>query len=143
MSQALCLAVEHLDEQNTRVRAMRDRFETNILERVAIARPIGDREARLPNTSNIGFEALEAEAILMLLSNHGLCASSGSACSSGSLEPSHVLTAMGIDEKVAHGAVRFSLSRFNTDDQVDRAVDRVAQVIERLQAVLPGAEPDH
>jgi len=141
MGRALRLAVEHLNEENTRVRAMRDRLEAGIVERVPIAHLIGDCDVRLPNTVNIGFEALEAEAILMLLSNHGLCASSGSACSSGSLEPSHVLTAMGIDEKVAHGAVRFSLSRFNTNDQIDRAIDIVSQVIERLQTVLPCAEP--
>jgi cysteine desulfurase len=141
MGQALHLAVEHVSRENARIRAMRDRLEAGIVERVAIARPIGDRKARLPNTTNIGFEALEAEAILMLLSNHGLCASSGSACSSGSLESSHILAAMNIDEKVAHGAVRFSLSRFNTDDQVDRAIDIVSQVIERLRTVLPCAEP--
>lgn len=141
MGRALRLAVEHLNEENTRVRAMRDRLEAGIVERVPIAHLIGDRDDRLPNTANIGFEVLEAEAILMLLSNQGLCASSGSACSSGSLEPSHVLAAMGIDEKVAHGAVRFSLSRFNTNDQIDRAIDIVSQGVERLQAVLPCARP--
>lgn len=139
MAVALALAIEHLDEENTRVRALRDRLEAGILERVAIAHVNGDREARLPNTTNIGFDMLEAEAILMLMSNHGLCVSSGSACSSGSLEPSHVLQAMGIDERVAHGAIRFSLSRFNTDAEVDRALEIVPEVIDRLATLAAHA----
>jgi cysteine desulfurase len=137
MAAALQLAVEHLQEENTRVRSLRDRLEAGILEQIPIAHVNGDRQQRLPNTTNIGFEALEAEAILMLLSNHGLCASSGSACSSGSLEPSHVLRAMGIEQPVAHGAVRFSLSRFNTELDVDQALKSVPQVIARLQALRP------
>lgn len=131
------LAVEHLHEETGRVRALRDRLERGILERVAIARVNGDVERRLPNTTNIGFEGLEAEAILMLLSRRELCASSGSACSSGSLEPSHVLKAMGVDERIAHGAVRFSLSRFTTDEEIDRALQIVPAAIERLRELEP------
>lgn len=134
---ALQLAVQHLDEENTRVRAMRGRLEAGILERVPACRVNGDREQRLPNTTSISFEGLEAEAILMLLSNEGLCASSGSACSSGSLEPSHVLQAMGIDPVVAHGAIRFSLSRFNTEAEVDQALEIVPGVIGRLRELSP------
>lgn len=134
---ALQLAIEHLDDESARVRWMRDRFERAILDRVPIAHVVGDRDTRLPNTSNIGFEALGAEAILMLLSKHEVCASSGSACSSGSLDPSHVLAAMGIDERIAHGAIRFSLSRFTTNDEIDRAIEIVPQVIERLQSLQP------
>jgi cysteine desulfurase len=137
MAAALQLAIEHLDEENTRVRAMRDRLEREILDRVPNSHLNGDREQRIPNTTNISFEALEAEAILMLLSNHELCASSGSACSTGSLEPSHVLQAMGIDPIIAHGAIRFSLSRFNTEAEIDRALEIVPEVIERLRAVQP------
>jgi cysteine desulfurase len=132
---AVQLAAEHLREENTRVRPLRDRLEAGILERVAIAHVNGDRERRLPNTTNIGFEALEAEAVLMLLSNHGVCVSSGSACSSGSLEPSHVLEAMGIEDRIAHGAIRFSLSRFTTDDEIGRTLDIVPAVAARLSAL--------
>jgi cysteine desulfurase len=121
----------------TRVAAMRDRLEREILARIDDAHVNGDVEARLPNTTNIGFARLEAEAILLLLSEQGICASAGAACSSGSLEPSHVLRAMRIDEKIAHGAIRFSLSRYTTDAEIDRALDVLPPVIERLRAVLP------
>ncbi|MDM8006358.1 MAG: aminotransferase class V-fold PLP-dependent enzyme [Phycisphaerae bacterium] len=132
---ALELAMRHLDADFARVAALRDRLEDGICSRISIARVNGDRAARIPNTTNIGFEALQAEAILMLLSNHGVCASSGSACSSGSLEPSHVLTAMGIDRRVVHGAIRFSLSRFTTEAEIDRVLDLMPGIIERLQAL--------
>ena len=91
----------------------------------------------MPNTTNIGFARLEAEAILLLLSEQGICASAGAACSSGSLEPSHVLRAMKIPDPIAHGAVRFSLSRYSTDAEVDRALEILPAVIKRLRAVLP------
>jgi cysteine desulfurase len=97
----------------------------------------GDRDRRVPNTTNIGFERIEAEAILLLLSEKGICASAGSACSSGSLEPSPVILAMGVDEKIAHGAVRFSLSRYTTDAEIDAAISIIPGVIDRLRAVLP------
>ncbi|NLX22558.1 MAG: aminotransferase class V-fold PLP-dependent enzyme [Phycisphaerae bacterium] len=135
MAKALQLAVDHLPEERGRVRELRDRLEARICERVPSARVLGHREHRLPNTTSIAFPYLEAEAILMLLSNHEVCASSGSACSSGSLEPSHVLTAMGIEEPWTHGAIRFSLSRFTTADEIDRTLAIVPQVIERLQTL--------
>ncbi|MBV8782467.1 MAG: aminotransferase class V-fold PLP-dependent enzyme, partial [Phycisphaerae bacterium] len=93
----------------------------------------------VPNTTNIGFEQLEAEAILLLLSERGVCASAGSACSSGSLEPSPVILAMGIDEKIAHGAVRFSLSHLTTEAEIHKAISIVPTVIDRLRMVLPVA----
>ena len=89
----------------------------------------GSTAQRLPNTTNIGFPRLEAEAILLLLSEQGVCASAGAACSSGSLEPSHVLKAMRIDERLAHGAIRFSLSRYTTEAEVDRALEVLPGVI--------------
>jgi cysteine desulfurase len=135
--EALRLAVEHLDEENTRVRGLRDRLEAALLASIAAAHPIGDREHRLPNTANVAFEGLQAEAILMLLSNEEICASSGSACSSGSLEASHVLQAMGVPEPIAHGAIRFSLSRFNSDADVDRVLEVMPRAIERLRAIEP------
>ncbi|HWE03383.1 MAG TPA: aminotransferase class V-fold PLP-dependent enzyme [Tepidisphaeraceae bacterium] len=119
------------------VARMRDRLEAGILDRVKSAAVNGRTDMRLPNTTNIGFSRLEAEAILLLLSEKGICASAGAACSSGSLEPSHVLKAMGVDEKMAHGAIRFSLSRYTVDSEIDRALEVLPGLIEHLQAVLP------
>lgn len=123
--------------QMTRVAQLRDRLEREILAGIEGAHVNGRTDQRLPNTTNIGFARLEAEAILLLLSEQGVCASAGAACSSGSLEPSHVLRAMRIDERIAHGTVRFSFSRFTTDAEIDRALNVLPPVIERLRAVLP------
>jgi cysteine desulfurase len=132
------LAQEHLPEMS-RVGEMRDRFENAILETIPDTHLIGERSLRVPNTSNIGFARLEAEAILLLLSEQGIAASAGAACASGSLEPSHVLKAMHVDPKIAHGAIRFSLSRYTTDAEIDRALAVLPGVIDRLRAVLPVA----
>jgi cysteine desulfurase len=121
----------------SRVAQQRDRLERAILETISDTSVNGRTDARLPNTTNIAFARLEAEAILLLLSEQGICASAGAACSSGSLEPSHVLRAMKIDEKVAHGAIRFSLSRYTTDDEIDRALKVLPGVIARQRALLP------
>lgn len=121
------------------VAALRDRFEAAVLDRVEEAVVIGGGGERVPNTTNIGFRRLEAEAILLLLSEADVCASAGSACSSGSLEPSPVLMAMGVDPKVAHGAIRFSLSRYTTESEIDRALEIIPPIITRLRAVLPVA----
>ena len=123
----------------SRVAALRDRLENGILRQIPDTAVNGRTDLRLPNTTNVGFARLEAEAILILLSEQGICASAGAACSSGSLEPSHVLKAMGVDERLAHGAIRFSLSRHTTDAEVDRALHVLPGVIERLRAVLPVA----
>ncbi|HEX7011084.1 MAG TPA: aminotransferase class V-fold PLP-dependent enzyme, partial [Phycisphaeraceae bacterium] len=120
--------------------ALRDRFESAILQAVpgAVVNSVqaesagGDGPARLWNTSNLGFPGLEAEAILLGLSERGVCASAGAACSSGSLEPSPVLRAMGVPEAVAHGSVRFSISRDTTPQQVEEAARLVPQVVARL-----------
>ncbi|RIK67673.1 MAG: cysteine desulfurase NifS [Planctomycetota bacterium] len=117
------------------VAALRDRLERGVTGQVPFARVIGDREHRTPNTTNIGFESLEAEAILIALSEQGVCASSGSACSSGSLEPSHVLKAMGIEERIAHGAVRLSLSCETTEEEIDEAVGVIVSVVKRLASL--------
>jgi len=117
------------------IAAMRNRLESGILERISIAHVIGDCMRRTVNTTCIGFERLEAEALLIALSEAGLCASSGSACSSGSLEPSHVLKAMSIDEHVAHGAVRFSLSHETTEEEVDQALEMIPRMVTRLSSV--------
>ncbi|MCE9589517.1 MAG: cysteine desulfurase [Planctomycetes bacterium] len=120
-----------------RLQAMRDRFERGVLAACPGAVVNSGSAPRLWNTSNIGFPRLEAEAILMALSERGLCASAGAACSSGSLEPSPVLLAMGIPEAVAHGSVRFSISRFTTDAEIDRALEIVPAVVARLSKTLP------
>jgi cysteine desulfurase len=118
---------------------MRDRFERAVLSEIEDSHVIGRTDQRLVNTSNIGFARLEAEAILLLLSEKGICASAGSACSSGSLEPSPVLAAMGIDAKIAHGAIRFSLSRYTTEAELDQALEVLPGVINRLRSVMPAA----
>jgi cysteine desulfurase len=119
------------------VTELRDRLEQAILKAIPDSRVNGRTDCRLPNTTSIGFSRLEAEAILLLLSEKGICASAGAACSSGSLEPSHVLKAMNIDPKIAHGAIRFSLSRYTTDSEIDRTLAVLPGVIDRLRAVLP------
>jgi cysteine desulfurase len=133
------IAAEHagatLAESNRRVAELRDDFERRVLQAVPFATVIGSEAPRVANTSNIAFEALQAEAILILLSERGICASSGAACSSGSLEPSHVLKAMGIDDRVAHGAIRFSLSRFTTPEEIDFTVDALPELLGRLTAL--------
>jgi cysteine desulfurase len=136
MGKAAELAGAHLGDM-PRVAAMRDRLEGEILKNIADTSVNGRTDARVPNTSNIGFARLEAEAILLLLSEQGICASAGAACSSGSLEPSHVLQAMQIDPRVAHGAIRFSLSKFTTDAEIDRTLQVLPPIINRLRAVLP------
>ena len=136
MGKAAELAVARLTEMK-RVAQMRDELERRILSEIADTHVNGSVEHRLPNTTNIGFARLEAEAILLLLSEQGICASAGAACSSGSLEPSHVLRAMNIDERIAHGAIRFSLSRYTTEAEIERAMEVLPGVVEKLRAVLP------
>ena len=130
------VAAEHaladMGEVADRVGKLRDALEAGVLSSVEFSRVIGDGADRINNTTNISFEGLEAEAILILLSEAGICASSGSACSSGSLEPSHVLKAMGIDERIAHGAIRFSLSRFSTVQEVERVVAALPDLLSKL-----------
>jgi cysteine desulfurase len=113
------LALAHFEDENTRVRALRDRMENGLLQAVPRTMRVGGKEPRLPNTSNLAFDGVEAEAILLQLDLIGVCASSGSACTTGSLEPSHVLTAMGLSPARARGCIRFSLGHYNTDADVD------------------------
>jgi len=127
----------HLEEENIRVRALRDRLEAELLERIPNTIVNGDRQHRLPNTTNLSFEYIEGESILMLLSDEGVCASSGSACTSGSLQPSHVLRAMGVPFTAAHGSIRFSLSIYNTEEDVDAVIDVLPPIIQRLRDISP------
>lgn len=137
LGKACELALKHMDEENTRVKALRDKLETAILASCPDCRINGDPDHRLPNTTNISFEYVEGEAILLLLDRFGICASSGSACTSGSLEPSHVLRAMGVPFTAAHGSIRFSLSRYNAEEEVDLAIEKMPQIINRLRELSP------
>ncbi|MFA5424103.1 MAG: cysteine desulfurase NifS [Phycisphaerae bacterium] len=137
LGKAAQLAMENMDDENGRVRALRDRLEIAILKSCPDSRVNGDTENRLPNTTNISFEYIEGEAILLLLDKYGICASSGSACTSGSLEPSHVLRAMGVPFTAAHGSIRFSLSRYNTQEDVDFTVEKMPAIINRLRELSP------
>lgn len=137
LGKAAELSLQHFGDEQSRVRALRDRLERGILQNVERSILMGDPETRLPNTTNIAFEFIEGEAILLLLNRVGIAASSGSACTSGSLEPSHVLRAMNVPYTCAHGAIRFSLSRENADADVDRVLQELPGVIANLRSISP------
>ena len=137
LGKAAELALQNIEKENTFVASLRDKLEKSILETIPRVRVNGDIAHRLPNTTNISFEYIEGESILMLLDMFGICASSGSACTTGSLEPSHVLRAMGIPYTCAHGAIRFSFSRYNTMEEVDFVLEKLPPVIARLREISP------
>jgi cysteine desulfurase len=137
LGKAAELAIQHMAEEQGRVKDLRDRLEKAILQRVPNCFVNGDLNDRLPNTCNVAFEYVEGEGILLHLNRVGIAASSGSACTSGSLEPSHVLRAMNIPFTAAHGSIRFSLSRDNSVDDVDRVVEALPGIIEKLRALSP------
>ena len=137
LGKACELAAENLEAENSKVKSLRDRLEDAILETCPDSRLNGDPENRLPNMSNISFEYIEGEAILLMLDNYGICASSGSACTSGSLEPSHVLRAMGVPFTAAHGSIRFSLSRYNTEKEVDYTIEKMPRIVNQLRELSP------
>ena len=137
LGKACELAAANLDDLGTRVRGLRDRLEHTLLEAVPQCMVNGERPNRLPNTTSIAFEYVEGEAILLMMNEFGIAASSGSACTSGSLEPSHVLRAMGIPFTAAHGSIRFSLSHYTTDEEIDFVIDKVPPIIDRLRQMSP------
>jgi cysteine desulfurase len=137
LGKACELAMQNFDEESKKVRNLRDRLEKEILKECPDCMVNGDVENRLPNTSNISFEFIEGEAILLMLDKFGICASSGSACTSGSLEPSHVLRAMGVPFTAAHGSIRFSLSRYNTEEEVDYTIEKMPEIVSRLRELSP------
>ena len=139
LGKACEVAGEYLEHEATEVRAMRDRFEAGILAQVEGAQVNGDRESRLPNTTNLAFEGVDSEGALMLLDQRGLCCSSGSACTTGAVHASHVLKAMGCSDERARASLRFSFSRFNTADEVERALEIVPQVLGKLRRVAAAA----
>ena len=136
------LAMGTIDDENTRVRGLRDRLESTILSSIPNTLRNGARDERLPNTTNICFEFIEAEAVLLKLDLLGICASSGSACTTGSLDPSHVLSAMGLTPMRARGSVRFSLGIYNTSEEVDFLLKHLSKIIGDLRAISP-LSPDH
>lgn len=140
LGKACALAAENIELENTKVKALRDKLEKALLQKCPDAILNGKADARLPNTTNISFKFVEGEAILLMLDRFGICASSGSACTSGSLEPSHVLRAMGVPFTAAHGSIRFSLSRYTTENEVDFVIEKLPPVIERLRQLSPFIE---
>lgn len=137
LGKACELAAQYMEQENTQVKVLRDRLQDELMASIPNARINGGGAERLPNTTSIAYEFVEGEAILLLLSELGICASSGSACTSGSLEPSHVLRAMGVPFTCAHGSIRFSLSRFTTNDEIDTVIRELPPIIARLRLMSP------
>jgi len=140
LGKACEMAHKNIALENSTVRRLRDRLEAGLLAAIPETRLNGHPAERLPNTVNLSFKFVEGEAILLLLNELGICASSGSACTSGSLEPSHVLRAMGVPFTFAHGSIRFSLSRFTTEEEIDYVVRELPPLIERLRSISPYTE---
>lgn len=136
MAAALEEAVMHLDENRTKVSALRDRLIEGLLK-LPYTRLTGDPKNRLPGTASFVFECVEGESMVLLLDNNGICASSGSACSSGSLDPSHVLLSIGLPHEIAHGSLRLSLNGTNTDEDVDYLLSVIPEVITKLRNMSP------
>jgi cysteine desulfurase len=143
LGRACELAADHMEKENSHVRALRDRLENGLLQTIPSSMLNGHVTDRLPNTTNISFEYVEGEAILLHLDRFGICASSGSACTSGSLEPSHVLRAMGVPFTAAHGSIRFSLSVYNTEAEIDFVLEKLPPIIENLRNMSPFWKGEH
>lgn len=137
LGRACELAAAHMGEENSRVKALRDKLEEGLLATVPHSMLNGHKTDRLPNTANISFEYVEGEAILLHMDQYNICASSGSACTSGSLEPSHVLRAMGVPFTAAHGSIRFSLSIYNTEAEIDFVLEKMPPIIAGLRELSP------
>lgn len=140
MGRAAELAIDSLKFELSEVKRLRDKLETGILKNIFNARLNTSISNRVPNTTNIGFEYIEGELILLHLSDIGICASSGSACTSGSLEPSHVLRAMGTPFTSLHGSIRFSLSRYTTEKEIDFVLENIEKVINNIVSISPYQE---
>lgn len=137
LGKAAELAQSYLDYELTEVKRLRDKLESNILSKIYNARLNTGVANRVPNTTNIGFEYIEGELILLHLSDLGICASSGSACTSGSLEPSHVLRAMNVPFTAIHGSIRWSLSRYTTEEEIDYVIEKLPEIIEKATSISP------
>lgn len=143
LGKACELAGSNLEDENTRVKALRDKLELGLLETISNSMLNGHKTERLPNTTSVSFEFVEGEAILLHMDRFKICASSGSACTSGSLEPSHVLRAMGVPFTAAHGSIRFSLSVYNTEAEVDFILEKMPPIIENLREMSPFWKGNH
>ena len=137
LGKACEIAQKYVNQENNDIRALRDNLEKGILESTQDSRVNGSVEHRLPNTSNISFGFIEGEAILLMLNQYGIAASSGSACTSGSLQPSHVLRAMGVSNDYIQGSIRFSLSRFTTEKEIEVILEKLPPIIDRLREISP------
>jgi len=137
MAKALELAVANMDQYSKKIRRLRDKAREQILNRIPYVRVNGSMEHRLPGNLNVSFEFIEGESLLLLLDMKGIKASSGSACTSGSLDPSHVLLAIGLPHEIAHGSLRLSFGEANTEEEVDYLVDCLAEIVERLRSMSP------
>lgn len=137
MAKAAELALDSLEYELTTVKRLRNKLETGLLSKIYNARLNSSAANRVPNTTNIGFEYIEGELILLNMDDYGICASSGSACTSGSLDPSHVLKAMGVPFTALHGSIRFSLSRYTTEEEIDFTLKTMPPIIEKLTKISP------
>ena len=137
IAEAAKIAKDSLNYELTNVRKLRDKLETGLLSKIYNARLNSSAQNRVPNTTNIGFEYVEGELILLSMNDFGICASSGSACTSGSLDPSHVLKAMGIPFTALHGSIRFSLSRYTTEEEIDYTISKMPEIMEKLTKISP------
>jgi cysteine desulfurase len=138
LGKAAELAKKHLEADGyEHIGRLRDKLETSLLTGISHSMVNGDREHRLLNTTSIAFEYVEGESILLMMNEHGICASSGSACTSGSLEPSHVLRAMGVPFTAAHGSIRYSLSRYTIEEEIDAVIEKTPPIINRLRSMSP------
>jgi len=142
LGKACELANQNLKNENNYVKSLREKLEEGLLEKIPRCKINGHRQHRLPNTTNISFESVEGESILLLLDQYGICASSRSACSSGSTQPSHVLAAMGVPYTMIHGSVRFSLSIYNTEEEINFVLEVLPKIIERLRQMSPYWRPE-
>ncbi|MBQ3077809.1 MAG: cysteine desulfurase NifS [Clostridia bacterium] len=134
---AIEIATNKLPEESKRVAALRDKLIDGILERIPDVKVNGDRVHRLPGNVNVSIKFVEGESLLMMLDANGICAASGSACTSGSLDPSHVLMAIGLDHATAHGSLRFSFADYSTEEDVDYILEKLPPIVERLRAMSP------
>jgi cysteine desulfurase len=137
LGKACDLAAREMEEDSARLKMLRDRLEKGLMERIPHTTLNGHPEKRIPNTANLSFEFVEGESLLLNLDMLGIAASSGSACTSGSLEPSHVLIAMGLSPELSHGSVRFSLGRSNTAEDVDYLIEKMPSIVDRMRSMSP------
>lgn len=137
LGKAIELAYEGLEEKNKKIKELRDYYVKEITSKIPYTKINGSMEKRLPGNSNISFRFIEGEGILLNLDNAGICASSGSACTSGSLDPSHVLLAIGLPHEIAHGSIRMSLSKYTTKEEIDYVIEKMVEIVARLRSMSP------